>query len=196
MEAVIKKTALLLLIVAVGLVQADVLFEEDFDSGDLDSWTLEPGEIGQRWIISSQRYYNPAYGVICEEGDQQDERLISPPINLTDNCELTFHWAASYTWLVTPHNNGDYSLEIRQAGGPGAWVSRWNEELVGVFENWTWYETTIAIDDYWEGFDVQFAWRLIGDNAADVWLDTIILTDDASTGVEETSFGQINALGR
>ena len=131
--------------------------------------------------------------MLCEEGDQQDERLISPPIHLTSNVAITFNWATSYTWLVSPHNNGDYSLEIREAGGPGDWLELWNEESEGVFENWVWYETTLQIGGYYEGRDVQFAWRVQADNAADAYLDMITVFDDSSSSIEETSFGRIKA---
>ncbi|MCK4593297.1 choice-of-anchor J domain-containing protein [bacterium] len=175
---------------------AETLFFENFSNGDLTGWTLEPGEFGQRWIISSQHYFDAPYGVICEKGSDQDERLISPPIHLTSEVVIRFHWATSYTWFVSPHNNGDYLLEIREAGEPGDWVEIWNEETEGPFNNWTWYETKIGIGGFWDGHDVQFAWRIVADRAADAWLDTITVYDGGSSDIQETSFGVIKATFR
>jgi hypothetical protein len=184
------------IIVFASFASADVLFFEDFSDGDISDWTLDPGEVGQRWIVSSQHYFNGPYGVLCEMGRNQDERLISPPILLTSGVVVDFHWATSYTWFVSPHNNGDYSLEIREAGGPGEWVEIWNEEEFGPFENWVWYETEVGIGEFWFGHDVQFAWRIVADKAADAWLDTITVYDDGPSDVRETSFGVIKASFR
>jgi hypothetical protein len=187
---------LLILLVFASFASAEVLFFEDFSDGEIPGWTLDPGELGQRWIVSSQHFYIGPYGVLCEKGQDQDERLISPPIGLTSDVTIDFFWATSYTWFVSPHNNGDFSLEIREAGGPGAWSEIWNEEEFGPFENWVWNETMLEIGDYWNGHDVQFAWRVVSDKAADVWLDTITVTDDESSDVQEMSFGTIKATFR
>lgn len=185
-----------MLVTLVTFASADTLFFEDFSDGNLTGWRLEPGEFGQRWIISTRHFYNAPYGVICEKGNDQDERLISPPIHLTSDVVIRFHWATSYTWFVSPHNNGDYKLEIREAGEPGAWVEIWNEETEGPFENWIWYETEIEIGHMWQGWDVQFAWRIVADEAADARLDTITVYDDESSDIQEMSFGQIKATFR
>lgn len=180
----------------VTFTSADILFFEDFSDGELTGWTLDPGEFGQRWIISSRQYYDAPYGVICEKGTDQDERLISPPIQLTSDVVINFHWATSYTWFVSPHNNGDYILEMREAGEPGGWFEIWNEETEGPFENWTWYETEIEIGHAWEGWDVQFTWRIVANRAADARLDTITVYDGQSSDIQEMSFGQIKATFR
>jgi len=191
---------LFILVILASFASAEVLFFEDFTSGNLDGWTLDPGEFGQRWIISSQHFFNGPFGVLCEKGEDQDERLISPPICITSEVTVDFHWATSYTWFVSPHNNGDYILEIREAGGPGEWVGIWNEEEFGPFDNWVWNETEIEIGVLWYGHDVQFAWRIVADRAADAWLDTITISDDDSPDpepvVQEVSFGQIKAAYR
>jgi len=190
----------LAILALVSLASAEVLFSEDFFDGNLEGWTREPGEIGLRWVISSQRYYNGPYGAICPKGNNQDERLISPAVCLTAEVSIKFYWATSYTWFVSPHNNGDFRLEIREAGGPGGWVELWNEEADGPFENWVWNETEIDIGPYWYGHDVQFAWRVIAHKAADVWLDTITVYSedeepepDPDLDIEEVSFGRIKA---
>ncbi|MCX7022097.1 MAG: hypothetical protein NTW26_07485 [bacterium] len=187
---------LFILVVFATFASADVLFFEDFTSGNLDGWTLDPGEIGQRWMITSQHFFTGPFGVLCEKGEDQDERLISPPICLTSDVTVNFHWATSYTWFVSPHNNGDYSLEIREAGGPGEWVELWNEEEFGPFDNWVWNETEVEIGPYWYGHDVQFAWRIVADRAADVWLDMITVSDSGSSDIQETTFGAIKATFR
>jgi len=187
---------LLILIVFASFASAEVLFFEDFSDGGMPGWTQDPGEIGQRWIVSSQHFFSGPFGVICEKGRDQDERLISPGICLTSDVVIDFYWATSYTWFVSPHDNGDYSLEIREAGGPGEWSEIWNEAEFGSFENWVWNETKVGIGGYWDGHDVQFAWRVVSDKAADVWLDTITVTAGDSSDVRETSFGAIKATFR
>ncbi len=82
---------LLLALLLAGGVYADVLFQESFTDCELTGWTRDPGQTGQRWIVSSQHYFDAPYGVLCEEGDQQDERLISPAIHLTSDVAITFN---------------------------------------------------------------------------------------------------------
>ncbi|HUT99020.1 MAG TPA: hypothetical protein VM054_08090 [bacterium] len=187
---------LLILVLLASFASAEVLFFEDFSDGNMTGWTLDPGETGQRWIVSSKHFFTGPFGVLCEKGEDQDERLISPAICLTSDVVVRFYWATSYTWFVSPHNNGDYILEIREAGGPGDWMEIWNEETFGQFENWVWNETKIVIGAYWFGHDVQFAWRIVADRAADAWLDTITVSDGGSSDIQETTFGVIKATFR
>ncbi len=189
-----KKIVALCLLMLPLAAMAGVLLEESFDDGLLGGWTRDPGTIGQRWGISSQHYYDPDYGLVCEEGDTQDERVISPAIQLGSANAVSFYWATSYTWFVSPHDNGDYSLEVCDVTDPGNWVELWNENVEGAFENWTWYNTVVELDSSWNSKEVQFAWRVYADDAADVWLDLVTVYDEYHSAVEESSFGQIKAM--
>jgi hypothetical protein len=189
-----KKFVMLCLLTLPLAAIAGMLLDESFDDGLLGDWTRDPGTIGQRWGINSQHYYDPDYGLVCEEGDAQDERVISPTIQLGSANAVSFYWATSYTWFVSPHDNGDYSLEIRDVDYPAYWEELWNENAEGTFENWTWYQTTVVVPESWNGREVQFAWRVVADDAADVWLDLVTVYDDYHSAVEESSFGQIKAM--
>jgi|GEM_PF-3214281 len=190
-----KKIAVLCLLTLPLAAMAGVLLSESFDSGDLGGWTRDPGTTGQRWDISSAQYYDPDYGLVCPDGSNQDERIISPNVQLGNANAVSFYWATSYTWFVSPHSNGDYSLDICDVTDPGNWVELWNEETEGSFNNWTWYNTVVELDPSWNGKEVQFAWRIVvPSSAADVWLDAITVYDEYYASVEESSFGQIKAM--
>ena len=189
-----KKIVALCLLTLPLAAMAGVLLNESFDDGLLGDWTRYPGTIGQRWGISSRYYYDPYYGLVCEKGDVQDERIISPAIQLGNANAVSFYWATSYTWFVSPHDNGDYSLEIRDVNHPYYWEELWNEGLEGTFENWIWYETTVVIPESWNNREVQLAWRVYADDAANCWLDLVRVYDDYGSAVEESSFGQIKAM--
>jgi hypothetical protein len=114
----------------------------------------------------------------------QDEWMISPSYNFSAasaaDLKISFWWNTSYYWLVTPYNNANLELWVSIDGGATWPTMLWSEDSEPAFTTWTWYQKTIALAAYAGKPDVKFAFRYVGDDAAQASVDDVDINDNAA----------------
>ncbi len=153
------------------------LFYEGFEGGVIPptGWTHYQTN-SFTWEIDDYNPFEGVYNTSCfydSDGDQdyQDEGLYSSPIDLTTDGTawvLSFSWMMSYYWGVSPYNEYDLAVYIRE-NSSASFELLWTEADAGVFDSWTWYETTIPLTathlTYTEAQIVLHYWSSTGDGA-------------------------------
>lgn len=157
---------------------------ESFESWLPTGWTHVQTNNSQTWYQGSYSPYDGIFYANIEYDPAlvpQDEWLITPTLDFSgsnSNLELSFWWLTSYYWHVDPNNNVDLEVLVSTDDGQ-TWSGRplWTEDEYGLFENWTWYNTVLELDDYVGESTVKIGFRYVGVDGAQYSLDYIVVTD-------------------
>jgi lysyl endopeptidase len=157
-------------------------YTEGFESGDFSAWddVIEgPGMIGDSlhpfpyWYVSDNYVFEGNYNAQVSWGHNVDTWIISTEYQINENTMLSFIWLSSYYWNVYPNDKGDLWVKISTNGGT-TWDPVWTFGDIGVWDNWTWYETSIDLSSY-NKQTIQIAFNVVQDSAADVALDNVLV---------------------
>jgi hypothetical protein len=153
-------------------------FEDNFDGwGEVVAGPGTPGEGGTpNWFVSAPD--GDPYDGNCARVDWGytiDTWLISPAISIDASTTIDFDWYGSYTWTVDPNDNSDLFVKVSTDDG-ATWTPVWTNGDIGVWENFTWYETSLQseISDY-VGQSVKVAFNVVGDDNAVTCLDNVTI---------------------
>lgn len=159
------------------------LFSDNFESGDLSKWdSLTPGagtagETGgiPYWHASDAYSMDGVFAGVTNWGFDIDTWIITPELNIGDNQILRFNWMGSYYWSVDPNQNCNLMVHFSEDGG-NSWQLLWQNTDIGVWDDWTWYETTIDMSSF-EGQNILIAFNYQSDDGADVTIDNVFMGD-------------------
>lgn len=184
--------------------QADALIDEGFENAfppegwsivSKSTWTWETNTLNPH---TGTTYANVTYD---ENLAEQSEWLISPELNLSegvlkfwsfgsfqwcrdiyDNCDLN-------VWLIYGEPNATDPANILLGKADDAWT-----------ENWKWAESTFDLTDKLTGAPVRIAFHYVGQDGAQIGLDTITLEGseevfDVEWLSEDPTSGTIEADG-
>lgn len=170
-------------------------FSDGFETGDLSLWdeVIEgpgtAGDVGNAfWYVQSSAplyIYEGSYSALVNWGYTIDTWIVSPTVNASATTEVSFAWYSSYYWHVDPNDNGDLFVKVSTDGGSN-WDEIWTFGEIGVWENWTWYETTLDLSSY-AGQQIQVSFNLVANDNADVALDIVYI----GNAVKKSDFGTI-----
>lgn len=180
-----KKILLFAAILMIGVAHAQI-FQEDFEGGTFppDGWTVESTNTTQTWALYTD---GPITGTgsanvqYDENMVPQDEKLISPEIDLSaySNVALTFKASLSYYWAVDPNDNYDFNVLASTDQG-GTWTSVWNEDDHGEFPNFSAFDVLVNLDAYAGESSVQLAFHYTGLDGAQLLIDDILVVEAPS----------------
>jgi hypothetical protein len=173
----------------------DLLLDEGFEDGVMppEGWELDSAEPDVTWQITQEEVHSGDYAALCPEAHSpydQDEWLISPEIDLfnTEDINLIF-WANCLTyadsWTVYLYVMIDGEVV---------------EELWDCVEEEDWYDglwhnKTFNLDDY-SGEIIQLAWRSVGIDSRDFYLDQIQVYAGEIPPPPEVEIGDITGGGK
>lgn len=164
-------------------VSADAYFEDSFEDGTFNAWgeyIQGPGTPGTDdpqpyWFVTDiadgDVIPDGSYLARANWGYNIDTWLISPDILVNTGAGVTFSWYSSYFWSVDPNPNAELMVKVSTDGG-STWDVIWNWQDIGVWENFTWYETTVPLDAY-VGQVVKVAFNLVGNDNAETQIDKV-----------------------
>ncbi len=162
--------------------EGQVTFEDGFESGDLLLWdeviegsgTAGEGGYPYWYVLEGEdNAYEGIHSAFVNWGYNLDTWMITPKIIVTENTFVSFFWNSSYYWHVDPNDNGDLFVNISSDNGE-TWETLWTFGNIGVWENWTWYETTIELSEY-AGSIINIAFNLVANDNADVVVDNVLV---------------------
>jgi len=169
---------LLYLALLMPLTNFGQVLSANFDDGVVppDGWSFEQTNADETWkptLIaltgagSATVSYDPALV-------DQNERLITPSVNLTGftTVSLKFTTSESYYWSVTPNNFYDTFVEVSTDGGL-TWNQVWSEIDLGVFTSFVSIPVTVDLSSYAGNSDVKIAFHYVGNNGADWTIDDV-----------------------
>jgi len=171
-------------------------------------WTQDINNVNYTWELDDSYPYEGNYHVSCFYDPSlnfHDEWLITPSLDFSGyntGIYLSFWWMMSYYWGVSPYDNYDLNIKISTNGGT-TWTLLWNEDTVGIFEDWTWYEADfgvpIDLSAYAEETHVMIGFQYEGLEGAQLSLDYIEIFaspahDVGITGINSPT-GVMNARG-
>ncbi|OQY29810.1 MAG: hypothetical protein B6244_02290 [Candidatus Cloacimonetes bacterium 4572_55] len=161
------------------LISVSESFEGDWPPTD---WQVidgpsSPGDSPAHWL---QNDYNPYDGLLyasCGWGYDLNEWLISPPVDLSSGTSpyVSFWWNSSYNWHVDPNDNGDLFVQISVDNG-ATWESIWTFGEIGVWTDWTWYETNLDLSGYIDE-TVLVGFNIVANDNGEVNLDLVNIGD-------------------
>lgn len=147
-----------------------IILEEDFTDGIMPptDWKLTQNNPNETWYIDSSFPHSETYCTTVhrgneDEGEIQDEWLITPSMDLSDynTYGLTFWW---YTNQYTAQEEDYIDLNVTiSIDGEQTWESIWNEDALSDCFSWKWYNTNygnhIDLSGYAGQTDVRIAFR-------------------------------------
>jgi hypothetical protein len=165
-------------------------FADSFEDGTFNAWhgfiqgPGTPGEGGNAYWYATNSpdgttVPNGAYVAKADWGYNIDTWLISPKVAVANGYGVTFNWYSSYYWSVSPNPNAELTIEVSTDGI--TWVELWNWQNIGVWTNFTWYQTTVDLSSY-AGQAVHVAIHLVGDDNAVSQIDNIIIGETTKAG--------------
>jgi hypothetical protein len=175
-----------------------VYLNESFETWLPSGWTRIIQNVNYTWNQAfNVHYHGSASAEILNDpaGIPQNEWLVSPVLdfsNAASDLQLSFWWFTSYYWHVSPYDNGDVEVLVSTNNGSTWSEPLWTEDLYGVFQDWTWYNTTLTLDDYIGEPAVKVAFRYIGVDGAPYYLDAIYIHD--SGGILDHDVGALNFI--
>ena len=159
-------------------------FADSFESGTFDAWHQfiqgpgTPGEGGNAYWYPTDV---PDGGTVpdglmvskADWGYTIDTWLISPAVVLEAGSGVTFSWYSSYYWSVDPNPNAELMVKVSTDGG-NTWEEVWNWQNIGIWTNFTWYESTVDLSAY-AGQAVHVAFNLVGNDNAVSQIDNVFI---------------------
>ncbi|MBN1952588.1 MAG: choice-of-anchor J domain-containing protein [Bacteroidales bacterium] len=159
-------------------------FTDGFETGDFRNWgdLIEgPGVLGDTagfpyWYVREDpsSAYAGDFCAATDWGYNLDTWLISREMHVTELSQIIFTWQSSYYWHVE-NDKGDLFVKISPDGGI-TWNTLWTFGEIGVWENWTWYQTVLDISEY-AGNDVIIAFNIVANDNSEVILDEVAIRD-------------------
>lgn len=163
----------------------DLPWEEGFENNNLGCFSIQQSNLEETWYWTNETafigpYSGVGYARIAYSLSPQDEWMISPVFDLSmiENPSLSFYWSLSYIYSIEPNNNYDLFLKVTTDGDN--WISIWDESMVGVFENWIYYEQILDLSEYQGESYFQFAFNYVGADGAAAYIDEIHLDIETS----------------
>lgn len=160
-------------------------FADSFEDGTFDAWhefVQGSGQVGDDggfpyWFattdVDGMTPPDGSYVARADWGYSIDTWLISPPVVVEAGAGVTFSWYSSYYWSVNPNPNAELMVKISTDGG-STWDEVWNWQNIGVWTNFTWYESTVDLSDY-AGQVVHVAFNLTGNDNAVSQIDNVMI---------------------
>ena len=159
-----------------------IILFESFEKSEFPppQWEKISKNMNFGWQLDNINTNSENFSACCRhdpDGNPQNEWIITPSINLTDYYELqlSFHWFMSYFWSVYPYDNYDFAVYLNN--NETDWIQLWNEEQVGLFENWIWYNTskgeTVDLSLYGGQNNIRIGFQYNGSDGAKLNLDDI-----------------------
>lgn len=152
-------------------------FADDFESGNFDNWDeaiAGPGTGGEgipSWVVGDPDQPYEGLCARCDWGMNIDTWLISPVVSVDANTAINFDWCGSYYWSVDPEDNSDLFVKVSADDG-ATWTVLWTYGDIGIWENWTWYETELSLADY-AGQSVKVAFNIVANDNANNFIDNV-----------------------
>ncbi len=160
------------------------ILTEGFEGGTMPpaGWTHIQYNPVETWETLTVDPHSGIYHADCQYDstytDVQDEWLISPSMDFTgyDEVYLSFWWFMSYYWGVSPYDNYDTNVYVSTDSG-GNWTLVWNEDSIGTFYSWTYYDATfgthVDLSAYNTYTDVIIGFQYEGWDGAETGIDDI-----------------------
>ena len=163
----------------------DLPWEEGFENNNLGCFSVQQSNSEETWYWTNETafigpYSGEGYARITYSLSPQDEWMISPIFDLSmhENPSLLFYWSLSYTYSIDPNDNYDLYVKVTTDGDN--WTSIWDESMVGVFENWVYYEQILDLNEYQGEPYFQFAFNYVGTDGAAAYIDEVHLDIETS----------------
>jgi hypothetical protein len=130
------------------------------------------------WEIDTYDPYEGSFNASCFYDETysgvQDEWLVSSAMDFAGTgYTLDFWWLGSYYWSVDPYNNCNLEVWISVDGGTTWLLELWNEDGVGAFDDWTWYNAVIDLSAFKDESNVALGFRYSGYDGAQWSIDAI-----------------------
>jgi len=166
-----------------GILDSSIL-TQDFEDETMPppGWIQDIYNVNYTWEIDDSSPYEGNFHTSCFYDpylNYQDEWLITPSLDFsgyTTGIFLSFWWMMSYYWGVYPYDNYDLNIKISTNGGT-TWTQIWNEDTIGIFEDWIWYEAffgePIDLSAYAGETHVMIGFQYEGTGGAQLCLDYI-----------------------
>ncbi len=147
-------------------------------------WTHIQNNVAETWHQENLVAHTGTYSATCFYDpalNPQDEWLITPPLDLraSTNTQLSFWWLMSYFWGVNPNDNYDFNVYV-STDGWGTLTLLWNEDTMGAFANFVWYDTSMGTPLDLSAYDgmnnVQIGFQYAGTDGAQLSIDDITIT--------------------
>jgi hypothetical protein len=162
-----------------------VLLTEGFEGGVMPpaGWTNIITNPAWTWVSSTVTFHTGLRGADCQYDPAlvpQNEWIITPSMDFRGytSISLSFWWMMSYYWGVTPYDNYDLNVKISTNGGT-TWTLIWNEDTIGAFTTWQWYNTTLGtpidLAAYIGQASVTIGFSYVGSDGAEIGLDDILI---------------------
>ena len=160
----------------------DMLIDEGFETTfPPDGWTQEITNPSYTWTQSDLYYYEGSYGALVPYDYDQDEWLLTPEFTLAEGT-LSLYSQGSVYWCRDTNDNCDLNVWLvigEVGGGDDIFVKNLEEDWS---DTWVWTQATIDLAPFLPGGPVRIGFQLIGDDGADVAIDSIVL--DGAEGSE------------
>lgn len=168
---------------------------EGFENGNLGCFSIQQSNPVETWYWTDELafigpYAGEGYARIAYSLSAQDEWMISPVLDLSGVSapSLSFYWSLSYIFSMDPNDNYDLIVKVTTDGEN--WTNIWDESMVGVFENWIYYEQIIDLQEYQGEPSFQFAFNYVGIDGAAAYIDEVLL--DIETAITNSDPLEIN----
>ncbi|MCD4650499.1 MAG: carboxypeptidase regulatory-like domain-containing protein [Candidatus Cloacimonetes bacterium] len=169
-------------------------FADDCETGTFHTdWTMiqGAGTAGATgipyWHVTQDYVANGIFGAAVNWGYTIDTWLIAPDILADATTVINFTWESSYSWSVDPNDNADLWIKVSTDGG-STWTDEWTFGNIGVWAEWTWYQTEVDLSAY-AGQLIQVAINLVENDAADVGLDDVYIGPATTRGFGTRQIG-------
>jgi hypothetical protein len=171
-------------------------FHDGFESGDFQGWgkfIQGPGEPGNQgnafWYATDEVDGNSPpegdYIAKANWGYDIDTWLITPLLHIQEASQLSFFWYSSYFWSVDPNPNAQLMIKISEDDGL-SWTQLWNWQHIGQWNSFSWYETTLDLDNL-AGKSILVGLHLEANNNAITQIDNITIGQGRKTGTRAIS---------
>ncbi|WP_312299540.1 T9SS-dependent choice-of-anchor J family protein [Chryseobacterium sp.] len=179
-----------ILVLFMGIMIKSQLLTENFESATFppSGWTVQSTNTAFTWASTTGISGTKSAGVAYDPDlVAQDEKLISPSLNLTNvlNPVLTFKSNFNPYWSITPNNNYDTVVKVSTNNG-ATWTQIWSENDITVPTpaGFATYNITIPLTSLIGQANVKIAFNYIGNDGAQWRIDDISVTA-TTLGVSE-----------
>jgi hypothetical protein len=171
-----------------------ILLEEGFEDGVMPppgGWeVVDYNDQGYNWGIVDDPVYSGDYAAMVPRcsSSMQDERLISPEIDLTGYSEVTLVF-----WVYSMTFGSDWTVELIIKGDGFADVI-WDMVDDEDWQSYEWREKTFDLSGYIEE-DIRITWRYEGIRGWDFGLDDIFVSGEP-VEYAELEIGEVTGGGK
>jgi hypothetical protein len=178
-------------------------WSDGFENG-IGEWTINSTDtVTWELYSSSTGAYEGTYAFSCEYDANlvaQDEKLISPAFDFSsisgDTILLKFWFSMSYYWSVDPNPNYKVVVLASTDGGANFGATPiWDNQQIGVYENFVYTEATIDISTLAGQSNVKFAFNYLGTDGAQALIDLVsieVKEAEVPNSIEETNAQKVS----